>query len=116
MFLIKNIMKYNKKFIIIFFLMISYSFILTFFGDKHFIGLPGYKYQDNKVRNKNNQPISTIFEVDDIFEYLKLYFDRFYFVLVTTSTVGYGTITIISRKLKIINSIYILILLYTFII
>ena len=45
-------------------------------------------------------------------EWMGVFFERFYFVLVTTSAVGYGDVIPKSRRLKMVNSVYILILIY----
>jgi hypothetical protein len=102
-FLIKNITKIikKKKTLMLLTLILSYSFLLTFFSNNEFTGLID---RENKVLGKK----ATLTKK----EWMELFFERFYFVLVTTSAVGYGDVIPKSRRLKMINSVYILILIY----
>lgn len=102
-FLMKNITKIitKKKTLMLLTLILSYSFLLTFFSNSEFTGLID---RENKVLGKKPTLTKN--------EWMELFFERFYFVLVTTSAVGYGDVIPKSRRLKMINSVYILILIY----
>ena len=102
-FFIKNVTKLvtKKKTLVLLTLILLYSFLLTFFSNSEFTGLIDI---ENEVLGK--KPTLTPNE------WMELFFERFYFVLVTTSAVGYGDVIPKTRRLKMINSVYILILIY----
>jgi len=102
-FLMKHITKIvtKKKTMVLLTLILSYSFLLTFFSNNEFSGL--IKIEDELLGRKPELTTN---------EWMGVFFERFYFVLVTTSAVGYGDVIPKSRRLKMVNSVYILILIY----
>ena len=91
----------TNKILLLLTLILSYSLLLTFFSNSEFSGL--LTIEDEILGNKADLTIS---------DWSELFFDRFYFVLVTTSAVGYGDVIPKTRRLKLINSVYLLIIIY----
>ena len=102
-FCMKNITKIvtKKKILLLLVFILSYSLVLTFFPNSVFSGLLTI---ENELLG--NDPTLTTKKWTEIF------FERFYFVLVTTSAVGYGDVIPKTRRLKMINSVYLLTIMY----
>jgi hypothetical protein len=98
----RNVNKiFTHKILLLLALILSYSFLLTFFPNSEFSGL--FNIED-KISGKKPE-LTTL-------DWSELFFERFYFVLVTTTAVGYGDVIPKSRRLKLINSVYLLIIIY----
>jgi hypothetical protein len=102
-FFMKNFTKIvtKKKTLMVMTLILVYSYILTFFPNSEFTGL--LTIEDELI---GNDTVLTRPKWSEIF------FERFYFVLVTTSAVGYGDVIPKSRRLKMINSVYLILIIY----
>lgn len=92
---------------IIFTLITLYTLFLVQYEDDDFTGL--LKIHENINDLKNNKKES---REEKIRSKVDKILDRLSFVLITVSTVGYGDVIPKKRSLRIINSIFIIILIY----
>ena len=106
----------NNKFLLIFFLIIIFTILFCLCGDNEFGGIIKiHKHLRNINEKEKFKKIKmynfslSIEEDETIPEFI---FNRFYYVIIITTTVGFGDIYPISKKAKILTIIYTLILFY----
>lgn len=99
--MIKNF-RFHHKFIIIMIAILVYSLFLMLYDDKDFTGIVEINEKIDSLKNKS------VYEEKKIKGLLNKFLDRLSFVLVTTSTIGYGDIIPKKTILRIINSLYII--------
>ena len=97
---------FHSKLKIISIMIICYTLFLTMYKDDDFTGLIALDKKIEKINNKDE----TLSE--EITYTLDRVLDRFSFVLATVSSVGYGDIIPKKRSLRIINSLFILTLIF----
>lgn len=109
----KKMSKFYKLLAII----LLFSFILMVFPNSDFTGLIDIEKKitdensDNVIsnvnNNVNNNNISTF-----IYYTISNLFDRFYFSLITAIGIGYGDIVPKTQRLKLLNSLFIIFVIY----
>lgn len=99
-------LKFTSKFIIILCMALIYTLFLMLYDDNDFTGILILEQKLDNIKNKKKirrQKIQGL---------LNRFSERLSFVLTTISTIGYGDIMPKRRSLRIINSLFILLLLY----
>jgi len=105
----KKMAKFYKLLAII----LTFSFILMIFPNNEFTGLLDI---EKKITGNNNDNDKTKRASDNISTHLYYainnLFDRFYFSLVTAIGIGYGDIVPKTFRLKLLNSLFIIFVIY----
>lgn len=99
-------LKFTNKFIIILGIALIYTLFLMLYDDNDFTGILILEQKLDNIKNKKNVRKQKIQGL------LNRFSERLSFVLTTISTIGYGDIMPKRRSLRIINSLFILLLLY----
>jgi hypothetical protein len=91
-----------------------YTILLTvFFDNSDFTGLIELEEKVDKIKNDvdgKGQKETT--ELELVVSLLDVLIERFTFVVITISSVGYGDVVPKSRRLRLVNSFFILVLIY----
>lgn len=99
------------KITIVSLLIIFFTLLLSFFDDSHFGGLEIHHELLNDIHNKVHK-VEKKNKKKHNFQIFKKIFNRFYYITVCTTTVGFGDVYPKSFQTKLITIIYILILFY----
>lgn len=100
---LKNLNKFYKLLLTI----IIFSFILMLFPNDEFTGLI-----DIEKELKGEKSLDKNIETNNIHYTIINLFDRFYFSLITAIGIGYGDIVPKSTRLKILNALFIMTIVY----
>ena len=91
-----------------------YTIILTvFFEDSDFTGIIEIGTTVDKIHKKMNAQHNESSEIELITTLLDKILERFIFVIVTISSVGYGDVVPKTKNLRIVNTLFIIVLIYT---
>ena len=91
-------------------LIIIYTIILTIFFDHNdFTGLLDI---NDKIDEQEKDGEDKMFHPKRVLNFIDQLIERFTFVVVTISSVGYGDVVPKSRRLRLLNSFFILLLVY----
>ena len=95
-------------------LIVLYTIILTvFFDNTDFTGLIDIEQKVGKIQKKvGAEDDGTISHYELVTSFLDTLIERFTFVVITISSVGYGDVVPKTRRLRLINSFFILVLIY----
>ena len=101
--------KYTKltRFKKVILLVILYALILTLFPNDDFTGLIDL---ERELKKKNQDEYGNKYV--EIITYPHMLFERFYFALITAIGIGYGDVVPNTLPLKILNSIFICLVVY----
>ena len=101
----KKMSKFYKLLVII----LIFSFILMAFPNNDFTRLTGENsnklISNSNVINSDNISTSIYYTINNLF-------DRFYFSLITAIGIGYGDIVPKTQRLKLLNSLFIIFVIY----
>ena len=100
---LKNLNKFYKLLLTI----IIFSFILMLFPNDEFTGLI-----DIEKELKGEKSLANINDTNNIHYTIINLFDRFYFSLITAIGIGYGDIVPKSTRLKLLNALFIMTIVY----
>lgn len=95
-------------------LMVFYTIVLTvFFDNSDFTGLIDIEKKVGKIQKKvGAEDDETPSHYELVTSFLDTLIERFTFVVITISSVGYGDVVPKTRRLRLINSFFILVLIY----
>jgi len=101
--------KYTKftKFKKVLLLVIIYALLLTLFPNDDFTGLIDL---EREIKKKNIDEYGNKYV--EIITFPRMLFERFYFALITAIGIGYGDVVPNTLPLKILNSIFICLVVY----
>ena len=113
-----NIFKnfHHHKIITLLVLIIIFSFILCFFADDEFGGLTNIDTKINQIHRRvhgdNYSEVSESIYPPENRNLGSIFFNRFYFVVVSTTMLGYGDIYPKSFRVKLFTIIYVLLIFF----
>jgi hypothetical protein len=95
-------------------LIILYTIVLTvFFDNSDFTGLIDIEKRVEEIQKKvGAKDDGTISHYELVTSFLDILIERFTFVVITISSVGYGDVVPKTRRLRLLNSFFILVLIY----
>lgn len=94
-------------------LIILYTIVLTvFFDDSDFTGLLAIDNTVNEIKETAEGEKPKPSHTQLVVSLLDMLIERFTFVVITISSVGYGDVVPKSRRLRLINSFFILLFVY----